>query len=428
MGWNKISGGVALVAALPVSLPAGSVFMLPVGQGTVGAYGSATPSPGPGNTIPNASVTGQFFAQLGQLCRLQVYDSALYMWRNVQVIPGAIVPVSSDGTNYRIINDTGSPVGAVITALGSGGTDGFYGYNNQRAAVTIQNGTVTAGNTVFTVATTGGSLWNAIVGGQINTTIGFTAVTLYANLPNWYVSGAPSITGNSGSNYVQPPIIVFGPPPNQGAQPYILPTAVCTISAGAIASVTVINAGAGLLGLPSITVVPQAGDTTGGGAILGWTSGNGTESNAGKCVALWPVFPGTAQTSVPSFTFAGTSNPAPSATAIMNFTLTSITNTTAGSGYTSAYALFQGGITSGTDLTGNPEFSNKNLCLPVFPPLSVVATTGVCTLASNFGGVNIQAIPTIALGTQLAAGTVATVAVQTAVVGGASDTITLMSF
>jgi hypothetical protein len=53
----------------------------------------------------------------------------------------------------------------------------------------------------------------------------------------------------------------------------------------------------------------------------------------------------------------------------------------------------------------------------------------VTTLSgNNFGGVNIQAVPTLALGTQLAAGTVGTVAVQTPVVGGASDVVKFLSF
>jgi hypothetical protein len=59
----------------------------------------------------------------------------------------------------------------------------------------------------------------------------------------------------------------------------------------------------------------------------------------------------------------------------------------------------------------------------------VAPTTGVTTLSGNgFGGVNIQVAPTLALGTQLAAGTVGTVAVQTPVVGGATDYVKLQTF
>jgi hypothetical protein len=423
MSVNKISGLVNLPGPpVPISLAAGNVFMLPPGQGVVGSWGAIT-SPQIGL---NSQMTGQFFVELGLLTCLQVYDYQLYAWRNVQVAPGQMVFVSSDGTNFRIANTTGSPVGAVITALGSGGTDGFYGYNNQRQAITIQNGVTTVGNTLFTVSTTGGALWNAIVGGQISTSINFTAsTTYYQNLAGWYVAGAPSVTGNPGSGYVAAPNIVFVPPPNQGSQPYILPTATCTISGGAITAVNVVSSGAGLLGLPGILVIPQPGDTTGGGAVLGWTAGNGVEQNAGKCVALWPLFPGTAQTSVPSFTFGGTSNPGPTATAIMNFTVTSFSAGTAGVGYTNAYGVWQGGITAGSDLTGNPSW-NKNISLPIFPPITVAATTALPALAGNFGGVNIQAIPSYCA---IPNGTAApsTANATTPVVGGAPDTFFLIT-
>lgn len=421
MAFNKIGGGSALPPALPVGLAAGEVFALPAGQGLVGAFGSvAAPQLSTSNPL-----SGQFIVELGLYSVLQLFDQALDCWRNVNVAPHSLVTVSSDGTNYRIANTTGSPVGAVITALGSAGTDGFYGYNAAGVAVTIQNGVTTLGNTVFTVSTTGGALWNAIVGGQVSTTISLSG-TGYANLANWYVAGAPSFTINAGSGYTRPPLVVFTPPPNQGNQPYVLPVASCTISAGAINAITVLQAGAGLLGLPGITIIPQSGDTTGGGAVLGWTSGNGTEQNAGKCVSLLPTFPGTAQTSVPSFTFGGTSNPAPTATVIMNFSLTSITNTTPGAGYgNNITAVFAGGITAGADLSGNP-FLNKNLSLPVWPPLSVTNGTGVSVLASGFGGVNIQAVPTIVV--VLNNTTVqSTVAVQTPVLGGNTDMIMLYS-
>lgn len=420
---NKISGLVNLPAPpVPIALPGGATFMLPAGQGIVGAFGSlATPQLGTGYTL-----SGQYFVELGLYSTLQVYDSNLNYWRNILVQPGQLNQVSSDGTNFRIANTTGCPVAGLITALGSGGIAGFYGFNNQGQAITIQGGVTTLGNTIFTIApTAGGSQWNSIVGGSVNTTMALSG-TAYANLAGYYVAGAPSFTATGGTNYTKPPIIIFTPPPNQGAQPCILPTAVCTISAGAINAVTVTHNGSGLLGLPGVVVIPQPGDTTGAGALLGWTAGNGVDPNAGKLTAMWPMFYGTPLSAVPTFTYSGTNSPAPTVTAIMNFSVTSITNTTPGVGYTSAYALFGGGIVAGNSAMGNP-FYDKGLSLPVFPPLSVVAGTGVCTLAGPFGGVNIQAVPTIALGTQLAAGTVTTVAVQTPVVGGSNDMILISS-
>jgi hypothetical protein len=246
-----------------------------------------------------------------------------------------------------------------------------------------------------------------------------------------YVFGASTggVTAAAGSNYTAAPIIVFTPPPNQGVQPYVLPQAVCAITGGAISSITMTQQGAGLLGLPGITVVPQAGDTTGGGAVIGWLTGNAGQVNSGAVSLMFPSFYGSAQTSVPTFTYAGSANPGPTATAIMNFTITGITNTTPGVGYTSAYGLWQGGVVSGTPANnspGNPAF-DKGLSLPIFGPITVAATTGVTTLSGPFGGVNLQAAPTLAFGTQLAAGTVTTVAVQTPILGGASDVCLLMS-
>lgn len=427
MPLNKIGGGSNLQAnALPIPLPPGGIFALPAGQGIVGSFGAIV-NPQLGSNNP---LSGQYLVQLGPYSVLQLYDPGLNYWRNLNVQPGEVVTVSSDGTNFRIANTTGTAIGALITAAGSGGVNGFYGFNQQRQAITIVNGITTLGNTVFTITmSAGGGLWNAIVGGLVNATISFSG-TVFQNGP--FGGTGPSLTASAGSNYQAPPIIVFSPPPNQGAQPYVLPQAICTISGGAINAVTMTQQGAGLLGLPGITVVPQFGDTTGGGAILGWLSGNSAQVNSGAASLLWPTFYGTGLTAVPTFTFGGSANPAPSATAIMNFSITSITNTTPGVGYTNAYAVMQGGIVAGTaanNSPGNPFYDKGLSYFPVFPPLSVVAGTGVTTLANPaFGGVNIQtATPTIAFGTQLAAGTVTTVAVQTPVVGGNNDVCMLIS-
>jgi hypothetical protein len=62
---------------------------------------------------------------------------------------------------------------------------------------------------------------------------------------------------------------------------------------------------------------------------------------------------------------------------------------------------------------------------PIFPGTTVTNATGVSVLSSGFGGVNIQAVPTISI--ILNNTTVqSTVAVQTPVVGGNSDTLWFM--
>jgi len=115
----------------------------------------------------------------------------------------------------------------------------------------------------------------------------------------------------------------------------------------------------------------------------------------------------------------------------MNFTITGFTNTTPGVGYTAAYAVWSGGITVATPAANTAIRYTQVISNPIFPPaLSVAATTGIVTFpaANMFQGVNIQAVPTLALGTQLAAGTVTTVAVQAPTVGGISDVVKLATF
>jgi hypothetical protein len=441
MGFNRISGGSNIPPMFNMGMPAGSYFYLPVGQGVVGGFGGVL-SP---QLATNNPMTGQFLLQLGQYTNLQQYDGGTNNWQIVQVTPYQSVTVSSDGANYRVVNSTGCPVGAVITAAGSGGINGFYGYTqgpgdavqpalSLGSQITIQNGIVTAGNALFTITpSAGGSLWNAIVGGAVNATMTFSGAPVVYN-GNYGVTGTfGATTGGvvpaAGTLYTKPPIIAFSPPLNQGQQPYVLPTAIATISGGAINAITVIDQGAGLLGLPGVTVIPQPGDTTGGGAIIGWLAANNGNTGTGSVLAMWPAYYGTALTAAPTFTYGGTSNPAPTAVSIMNWTVTSITNTTPGVTYTNAFAVWQGGVLVATPAANTSVSFTQRISNPQFPSVVVAPTTGVTTLSgNNFGGVNIQVAPTLAIGTQLAAGTVGTVAVQTPVMGGASDVVKFMSF
>lgn len=382
MPYNKISGfATGIVPAIPTALAPGEVLVLPAGQGIVGNFGGVSnPAQATGNPM-----TGQFLLQLGQYTVLQMYDPGLQYWRNVQVDPNSLLNVSSDGTNYRIANTTGCPIGALITNAGSGLTNGF--------------------NTVTVTPSAGGSTWNTIVGGAINSTVTITA---------------------GGSSYTKPPLLMFVPPASQGATPYILPTAVCALTTGAISSVTVTNQGAGLVAAPTIVVIPQQGDTTGGGAVL---TVNATLALSGQLLLMWPTQynnTGTGLTAVPTFTFVPASTIA--ATAIMDFTITSFTTGTAGVGYVGAGGVIMGGIVAGTAANNSPGngLYDKALSIPAYPPINVAATTGVPTLAGPFGGVNFQAVPTYAAFSSGAAPS--TAAVITCNVGGANDVVILASY
>ena len=87
---------------------------------------------------------------------------------------------------------------------------------------------------------------------------------------------------------------------------------------------------------------------------------------------------------------------------------------------------WSGGIVAGSAANTNPLY-DKSLLIPLAPPVNVTNATGVTALASAFGGYGFQATPTI---TVVLNNTTAqsTVAVQTPVMGGQNDTVTLIPF
>src|SRR5208337_1785819 len=271
MAFNKISGQSAIPPMLPIALGAGETMLLPPGQGLIGGFGAASyPQIGTNNPL-----SGQYLLQLGQYSNLQQFNQGMQCWETVNVTPYAQVPVSSDGFNYRVVNSTGCPVGAVITNAGTGYTNGFYGYNQAGVATSVVGGIITAAQSYLTVTpSAGGSLWNAIIGGAISSTMAVSGTVYNGNygVNNTFGAATGGVTASGGANYTKPPLVVFSPPANQGQQPYILPTATAALTTGAVSSITVLDQGAGLLGLPGIAIVPQPGDTTGGGAIVGWAT------------------------------------------------------------------------------------------------------------------------------------------------------------
>lgn len=211
---------------------------------------------------------------------LEFYESGTGMWRPAQYPLEGPFDLDSDGGNYRIINRTGCPTGAIITNTGSSYT----------SAPTVVSGA-------------GGSLWSAIVGGSINTSVTVTTAGSY--------------------NYV--PTLIFDAPPAGGVRA----AGFAVIAAGAISSVTVTNVGAGYTSAPKITIVADPRETgTGGGAL----TVNATLTNSQKVTAVICTDPGTvAQTSTPNLTFSGGGGGGAAATAIMNYTVTGFTVTNKGS-------------------------------------------------------------------------------------------------
>lgn len=256
---------------------------------------------------------GQWYVEPGLYTFLQVRDpiSGMFWTRG----PGyGQTPrwVESDGNNVRLANLTGCAIGALITNVGSAYT----------SAPTV-------------VASSGGSTWQAIIGGAINTTITITG-------------------GGAGYNYA--PQIVIQAPPSGG----LAATATCTISGGAVNAVTVTNQGAGYTSVPTVYVIPDAREAS--AASPGPTTAavlTAALTGSGTMTGLICTNHGTALTSVPTLTITGGGGSSAAATVAMCFTTTGYTISTAGVAYGTSQNYFiqtSGGQVSGSAAITNPLY------------------------------------------------------------------------
>jgi hypothetical protein len=358
-----------------------------------GAVGSRYRSPTTGLVNPMAGTTaitlqpaeswtipsGTFIVYPGPYSSLQYLDPITGIYRVVNAAPNNPTVIDSEGGNFRLANATGTPVGALITNAGSSLTNGF--------------GTVTI------TPSAGGSVWQSVVGGSINSTVAITT---------------------AGSGYLYPPQLIFSAPPAGG----IPATGTCTISGGAINAVTVTNQGAGYTSAPTITLANDSRDSVGSGGVL---TVNATLAGSGTLTAMYPTNMGTVLTAVPTFTFSPASTIA--ATAVMNFTVTGYTVGTAGVAYGNAQPFE---VRSITNLTAGTRASNIagpiadiGLVFPRPARLAGTSTAGGATTATGIviedAGFGLQAVPNAiitagggALPTTAAAGTFS--------VGGTTDT------
>ena len=255
------------------------------GQGVVpSARGQATTvlslSAGQVSVIP----AGSWGVGTGLYSSLQEFDPVTGIWRNIGNDAGTTFRwINSDGVNFRVANQTGCVVGVLVTTAGAGYTS---------APVVTDS----ASNSTAT--------YQAVVGGAVSTS---------------------TTIANGGTSYTFPPQIVISAPGNPGVQA----TATCTISAGAVSTVTIVNQGAGYTSVPTISVINDPRDTTGKNAVI-----TGTLTGSGTITAVLVTNHGSPQTSVPTLTFTGGGYTTVAAgTAIMNWTTTSLVVTSAGSGY-----------------------------------------------------------------------------------------------
>src|SRR5260370_3876292 len=169
------------------------------GGGVITLAPGATFYPPPGNYIFTS----------GDVTALQTWDPNAQGWRGLAQPFLATQQFDTDGSNWRLINLSGVIIGANITNAGSGATNGI--------------GAVATGVTVtFAAPPSPGITATAypIVGGSV---------------------AAPTIT-QAGSPFLAPPLVVIDPPP-AGRIP--APTTASLTAAGALASINIVNVGAG---------------------------------------------------------------------------------------------------------------------------------------------------------------------------------------
>ena len=272
----NLSQGLGGLASNTITLASGETWMIPGGEKT-------------------------WLIKVGRYTSLQQYDPISNFWRTVGGGVASSTPylIVSDGQNYRLANQTGCAVGALLTTAGSGYT----------SAPTV-------------TASAGASVWTALVGGAVNTSVTVTA---------------------GGQNYTYPPTVVFSLPGRGG----IPASGYCTLSAGAVSTVTVTNQGAGYSQPPTITFVSDQREISSttlsdgyGAAAIASLTGSGTVTGV-----ICNDHGVGGQTSLPTLSFSGGGGSSAAATAIGCFTISAYTVTGGGSGFSgnvlvTAYDIF----------------------------------------------------------------------------------------
>lgn len=328
--------------------------------------------------------SGYYNIKHGPYSTIQVFDPVLGTWRPAGFDSTNYVQVDSDGNNYRLANQTGCPVAAIVSNAGSAYT----------SAPTV-------------VAAAGSSTWVAVMGQVIS-----TAITVVAG----------------GTNYVYPPMISIQAPNVQTGTPAVAATATCTLSAGAVSTVTVVNQGAGYTTAPFISAINDPRDTTGSGAVLTSALTGAQTITAVICTNHGlPITSGT----VPALTFTGGGGSSAAATIVMDWTVTSYAVTNGGA-YTAAMptalTVIGTGIPTIAPAYINPE-SQANF-LRASPPSIVAALSSTAITATGqtlvFGG-HLGSAPTGTATSNNSAilvtssGAITTAATLTLGVGGVSD-------
>jgi hypothetical protein len=289
---------------------------------------------------------GAFEIRLGKYTNLQEFDPVTDIWRNIGDW-GVSRRVNSDGVNLRVANQTGCTVGALITNAGSGYT----------SAPTV-------------TASLGGSIWQAIVGGAVNTTVTVTA---------------------GGSGYTYPPIVMFGVP-NITGPAGIQATGYSTLSGGVVSSITVVDQGAGYAFPPVISLLndPREGvngvPTGAGASAIATLTGAGTITGL-VCLDHGNPVTTTSTAALPTLAFSGGGGSSAAATAVMCWSLLSFTVSNGGAGLGATGSVYATMLQTGYPATAaaytNPT-TNANLVRTrqalILPTLAANAITAVGTV------------------------------------------------
>ena len=318
---------------------------------------------------------GYYIYSGSKYASLQRFDTASQQWRFSGDDTYASRYVLFDGQTLRIANTTGCAVGAVVTTAGSGYT--------AAPAVT---------------ASAGASTWQAIVGGAIST-LGVVAA--------------------AGSGYAYPPILWIESPPQPGLQA----AGTVAISNGTISAITMVDQGAGYIYVPQAILVNDSRDTTGsGGSIQLSLTGSGTVTGLVCTNHGSPITSGT----VPALTFASGSAVA---TAVMDWSISSVSITTAGTGYGNSAAVTATG--AGGYVTASPAYLGgiASVGMTRWRPAVIDCTTsgaGAITATTTVDGGRYQGVPYPNIGGGVVAAFPTAAAVLALTMGGMNASIFLM--
>lgn len=292
-------------------------------------------APGATYQIP----AGRWSVFMGELNTLQIFDPVLLTWRAYGTTQNASQVIQSDGVNWRVANLSGCAIGAEITNAGSGYT----------SPPTVS-------------ASAGNSVWSAIVGGAINTTVTVNV---------------------AGSGFTVPPLVSFPAPPAGG----VPATGYAVISGGAVTSIVVTTQGAGYLSAPPVVIIPSPTDPN----LNSITNAQATATltGAGTVTAVLCTNNGAplaTPATPPTLTFAGGGGTGAAATAIVLSTIASVTVTTPGTGYTDPVVgaeSFGGTANVASPIYRNAYVGNALLSPPHPARMTLVSTGGVVEQAGQ---------------------------------------------